>query len=228
MLKEVDNNQKIVIVDDDIIFLEDLKNKLLLNGYSNIICLNNIDDFIQYLTNLNDPDIIILDIFFGSENILRFKNSQISELLIDQNIIFITSSEDANIYEQTQDFENSYIIIKPFHFYTIDRLIQNLIKNQSKVVIKDGRKKHYIDKNEVICFEVNGNYSVLKTNLKQYVFKKSLKQIFNLYPNLDLVQIHRNFAVPKFKIQLINFREKYIIVDNVRLPLSYSFRENLE
>lgn len=220
-------NNKIVIIDDDDIFSEDLKFKLLSNGYRDVERISNIKLFTTYLNNLETPDILLLDVFFGSETIFGLE-SNFAEVLKNQNIIFITNSEDEAIYEQIQEFENSYIIIKPFHFYTIDRLIQNILKNQTKLLIKDGRKKHFIDRNEVICFEVNGNYSVMKTQLKQYVFKKSLKQIFQLYPNLDLVQVHRNFAVPKFKIQQINFREKYIIVENTKIPLSYSFKENLE
>ncbi|MBK8721368.1 MAG: response regulator [Saprospiraceae bacterium] len=226
MQSDISEAQRIIIVDDDDIFSEDLKNKLNVNGYSNVVIKPNFIEFINDLENLDDTDIIILDIIFGVENILNLPNN-IKEQLKKLNIIFITSSEDSNIYEKIQDFEDSFFIIKPFHFYTIDRLIQSLIKNQTKILIKDGRKKYYIDKIEIICFEVNGNYSVLKTRSKQYVYKKSLKQIFIMFHNLDLVQVHRNFAVPKSKIQLINFREKYLIIDGINIPLSYKYKEYL-
>ncbi len=224
MQSDISEARRIIIVDDDDIFSEDLKNKLNVNGYSNVVIKPNFIEFINDLENLDDTDIIILDIIFGVENILNLPNKNIKELLKGMNIIFITSSEDSNIYEKIKDFEDSFFIIKPFHFYTIDRLIQSLIKNQTKILIKDGRKKYYIDKIEIICFEVNGNYSVLKTRSKQYVYKKSLKQIFIMFHNLDLVQVHRNFAVPKSKIQLINFREKYLIIDGINIPLSYKYK----
>lgn len=227
MQSDISEAQRIIIVDDDDIFSEDLKNKLNVNGYSNVVIKPNFIEFINDLENLDDTDIIILDIIFGVENILNLPNKNIKELLKGMNIIFITSSEDSNIYEKIKDFEDSFFIIKPFHFYTIDRLIQSLIKNQTKILIKDGRKKYYIDKIEIICFEVNGNYSVLKTRSKQYVYKKSLKQIFIMFHNLDLVQVHRNFAVPKSKIQLINFREKYLIIDGINIPLSYKYKKYL-
>lgn len=219
--------KSIILVDDDDIFSEDLKNKLNINGYSNVDIKSDFKDFINNLENLDDTDIIILDIIFGVDNILNLPNNNIKEQLKKLNIIFITSSEDSNIYKKTQEFEDSFFIIKPFHFFTIDRLIQSLIKNQTKILIKDGRKKYYIDKIEIICFEVNGNYSVLKTRSKQYVYKKSLKQIFIMFHNLDLVQVHRNFAVPKSKIQLINFREKYLIIDGINIPLSYKYKKYL-
>ena len=227
MQSDISEAQRIIIVDDDDIFSEDLKNKLNVNGYSNVVIKPNFIEFINDLENLDDTDIIILDIIFGVENILNLPNKNIKELLKGMNIIFITSSEDSNIYEKIKDFEDSFFIIKPFHFYTIDRLIQSLIKNQTKILIKDGRKKYYIDKIEIICFEVHGNYSVLKTRSKQYVYKKSLKQIFIMFHNLDLVQVHRNFAVPKSKIQLINFREKYLIIDGINIPLSYKYKKYL-
>ena len=227
MQSDISEAQRIIIVDDDDIFSEDLKNKLNVNGYSNVIIKSDFKEFINDLESLDDTDIIILDIIFGVENILNLPNNNIKEQLKKLNIIFITSSEDSNIYEKIKDFEDSFFIIKPFHFYTIDRLIQSLIKNQTKILIKDGRKKYYIDKIEIICFEVNGNYSVLKTRSKQYVYKKSLKQIFIMFHNLDLVQVHRNFAVPKSKIQLINFREKYLIIDGINIPLSYKYKKYL-
>ena len=227
MQSDISEARRIIIVDDDDIFSEDLKNKLNVNGYSNVIIKSDFKEFINDLENLDDTDIIILDIIFGVENILNLPNNNIKALLKGLNIIFITSSEDSNIYKKIQEFEDSFFIIKPFHFFTIDRLIQSLIKNQTKILIKDGRKKYYIDKIEIICFEVNGNYSVLKTRSKQYVYKKSLKQIFIMFHNLDLVQVHRNFAVPKSKIQLINFREKYLIIDGINIPLSYKYKKYL-
>jgi DNA-binding LytR/AlgR family response regulator len=226
MQSDISEAQRIIIVDDDEIFSEDLKNKLNVNGYSNVDIKSDFKEFINNLENLDDTDIIILDIIFGVENILNLPNN-IKEQLKKLDIIFITSSEDSNIYEKIQEFEDSFFIIKPFHFYTIDRLIQSLIKKQTKILIKDGRKKYFIDKIEIICFEVHGNYSVLKTRSKQYVYKKSLKQIFIMFHNLDLVQVHRNFAVPKSKIQLINFREKYLIIDGINIPLSYKYKDYL-
>lgn len=219
---------KIVIVDDDEIFAVDLMNKLTSNGYSDVQLLTNVEGLVAFLDNQEFPAIVILDIFLGTENILSSDKHNLAELLKNQNVIFITSSEEASIYEQTQQYENSYIIIKPFHFYTIDRLIKNLIKSQTKLFIKDGSKRHQIDRTEIIYFEVKGNYTILKTISKQYVFKKSLQQMFPLFSNLDLIQIHRNFAVVKSKIKLINFRDKYLIVDDVRLPLSYKYKHHLQ
>ena len=227
MQSDISEARRIIIVDDDDIFSEDLKNKLNVNGYSNVIIKSDFKEFINDLESLDDTDIIILDIIFGVENILNLPNNNIKALLKGMNIIFITSSEDSNIYEKIKGFEDSFFIIKPFHFFTIDRLILSLIKNQTKILIKDGRKKYYINKNEIIYFEVHGNYSILKTKSKQYVYKKSLKLIFKMFHYLDLVQVHRNFAVPKSKIQLVNFREKYLTIDNNNIPLSYNYKKNL-
>ncbi len=215
----------ILLVDDDVVFTEELKNMLNTNGYNVVNTLTNIEDFIKYLKEQPLPDVIILDVFLGSDNILYSSKIDLFELLKDQNVIFITCSEDETIYNRVKHKENSFFIIKPFHFFTLDRIICNLLRDQAKVLIKDGRKKYYVDKNQILCFEVKGNYSVMRTPDKQFVFKKSLRQILHIFDNLDLIQVHRNYVVPRSRINQTNFREKYLVIESIKIPLSGKYKD---
>ena len=115
----------IFIVDDDVIFVELLKRKLLLKGQKNIIICNNAETFINSITNTTN--LVFLDYNIGNTNgikILQKINKQIPLC----RIIMLSSHDEQEIIDQALELGVEKYIIKGNILMNseIDAVINNL------------------------------------------------------------------------------------------------------
>lgn len=223
------NMNKILIIEDDYSFSNYLNSSLHKLGYEDIIICNSTIEARKHISE-NDISIILLDIFLFQENTIAFAHS-ISEENIP--IIFMTQSEDIVIYNQLKDIQNSSFIVKPFHYFTIDRSIKILFKESTKTnlqknVIKDGRKRFVMNYSDILWIKVEGNYCFIKTKEKQFVFKKSLAQIKELIPPNQFIQVHRNYLIPISEISKINLQENNLNIHDDFIPISRRYKSNIQ
>ena len=226
---------QILIIEDDFTFSNYLQTSLKQLDYKEIYICNNTEDAKKIISN-HDISIILLDIFLFNENTIDFA-LKISKEKIP--IIFMTQSEDISIYNQLKDIPNSNFLVKPFHFFTIDRSIKLLLKefkeskestkdHIQKNVIKDGRKRFVMNYSDILWIKVEGNYSFIKTKDKQFVFKKSLAQIKEMIPPNQFIQVHRNYLIPISEISKINLQENNLNIHDDFIPISRRYKSNIQ
>ena len=72
--------------------------------------------------------------------------------------------------------------------------------------------------------EVDGNYCVYHFINKRIAIKNSLVKILNENKlNSPLIQIHRNFAVNKFKISNLNKKDSWLELNEIRIPIGATY-----
>ncbi len=104
--------KKIMIVEDEIIIAEDIKNRLTKLGYVVSSVVSSGEEAIQK-TNENKPDLILMDIVFDSkmDGIEAAKNIR---SFLDIPVVYLTAYGDEKTLERAKVTEPYGYIIKPF------------------------------------------------------------------------------------------------------------------
>jgi len=99
----------IFIIDDDKIFAESLRRKLLVKGFSNIKVCHTADCFINDLEIT--PELVFLDYHIGDDNGIDILQ-KIKLIIPSCNIIMVSSVQDINIIDKARSFGIKDYIIK--------------------------------------------------------------------------------------------------------------------
>jgi CheY-like chemotaxis protein len=107
-----DLNNKILIVEDDVIISQIIELQLIKLGYNVSGKAANGQDAIT-LTNKTNPDAIIMDIFLDG-NMDGIEAAKIIREKLNIPIIFLTGYSDDNILERIRTIQSAQFILKPF------------------------------------------------------------------------------------------------------------------
>jgi CheY-like chemotaxis protein len=107
-----DINNKILIVEDDVIISQIIELQLIKLGYNVSGKAANGQDAIT-LTNKTNPNAIFMDIFLDG-NMDGIEAAKIIREKFNIPIIFITGYSDDNILERIRTIQSAQFILKPF------------------------------------------------------------------------------------------------------------------
>ena len=99
----------IFIIDDDKIFAESLKRKLLIKGFSNIKVCHTADCFINDLEIT--PELVFLDYQIGDSSGMDILQ-KVKSIIPSDNIVMVSSVESINIIDEAKSFGIKNYIIK--------------------------------------------------------------------------------------------------------------------
>lgn len=120
----------IILVDDDFIFLEMLKESLIDNQDYNIIAFQSGEDCLKQM-HLN-PDVIVLDYFLNSEN-PNAKNGleilkEIHKINPKSKVIILSGQEDGNlVYDFVRENATNYVVKDDNAFENVKKAIENIV-----------------------------------------------------------------------------------------------------
>jgi two-component system, LytTR family, response regulator LytT len=213
---------KILIVEDEVLIAEDLKDILKTFGLKKI---EMVHDKVSALENLrlNKPDIAILDIRMEKE----LDGLEIGEFIQNNYklpFIFITAHSDIEMIKKIIKTKPVGYITKPFKksdlFANINLAIEQLTTN-NKLFIKDGYSTHVININEILCIESEGNYINIFTSSKKYLSRQNMESILIDLDSSDFLKIHRSYIINLNKVK--KYSSKEVIIDEITLPISKTF-----
>ncbi|MEM9895436.1 MAG: response regulator [Bacteroidota bacterium] len=237
------NKVRILIVEDELIIAEDMKDILEDLGYL-VVGITADEQEAKRMLVATEPDLAILDITLG-------KNQSGLEVasFINQNIfipfIFCTSYADKSTVTKAKDLHPNGYLIKPFDrddlYSAIEIALSNFsIKpepdNQSEeinnlimkdaIFIKDGNIYKKVTFSEIAWVNPDGNYSFvhLKGGSK-FVVRMPLKDFHAQLPKDRFLRTHRSYIVNVEHISAINSNN--VFVDGNEIPLGKSFRDIL-
>lgn len=178
-------------------------------------------------------DVIISDVFTkkratGLELLEKMKNNIIP-------VILITQSHNPEVYQEAKEYPNIQYLIKPFHPFTLQSIIENAIiySRQDKDSSLNTRyiflkgKSDNTDKirfDEILFLETDGNYCFIHILNKKYILKKSLNKILQQDLDDNFTRIHHRFAVSKHHIQKVKLHSLEI-TGKIELPIGKSFKK---
>lgn len=218
----MNNSIKILIVDDEVLIAEYIKDILEENGYSNIKTANTVDEA-NKIINKFSPQIILLDINIegNQEGIMIAKS-------IDQKIpiIFLTAQNDIETITKALQTKPESYLTKPIKVPDLLASI-NLcqIKHQKKhAIIRNGYRDEIVELNDILYITSEKNYIDIHTLNRKYSIRKSLANFLDEL-STDFVQIHRSIVVNKKHIQ--SKSSNRVLINNIELPISRNFTFNL-
>ncbi|WP_298474707.1 LytTR family DNA-binding domain-containing protein [uncultured Maribacter sp.] len=168
--------------------------------------------FIQKLQNKNFP--VVITTAYNQYAIKALKNEAIDYLLkpID-----------------TDDLKETIVKIKKFNYnnYTsnkLEKILLNFNANniQKKITINTDGKLVFLESDEILYAESDGNYSTLfLTDGNKLVLTKKLKEVNELLPQETFFRIHNSYIINLNKIKEFLKTDGYVILkSNHKIPVS--------
>lgn len=215
----------IILIDDDIKFLNIFKNKVKIYA-KKIFSDVNIDTSVDFSTLENN----IYSIYFLDINLINENGIEVAKKIKQNNpqakIIFTTSKN--NLMHES-------IFIQPFYFIRKSDLENDIAT--AFVLIKDYfvKKKFYSFKYEseniniciddIILCEINDHLTTIYTSSKKYYLYKSLKELMSELNSSAIIQINRKQCI---NLSHITKEKKNILyLDNMfEVKIGNKFKNN--
>jgi two-component system response regulator LytT len=225
----MENNFKILIVDDEVLLAEFLKDELIALGYSNIKLAHNKSQAINRIIEFN-PDLILLDIRLKTER----EGIEIGEEINNTfkiPFIYITAHSDKDIVTQAIATKPVGYITKPFKQSDVFAAV-NLVETQKEefseqfFVFKDGYDTIKISVSDIYYVKSDDNYIQIFMSDKKYTIRNTLEWFKENTPPEFFHQTHRSYVVNITKITKTT--SKSVFVNNTEIPVSRGNKINLK
>ncbi len=212
----MNKNIKILIVEDEVLIAGFIEETLNDSNYLNTKISYNYEDALSEMHHFS-PDIILMDINLNG-------HQTGIELSVNKNlnasVIFLTGQHDSiTMHKALSTTPDSYLT-KPIKradlFAAINLAV--LKKESLTFTFKDGHNTVYLNYNEILYVNADGNYLQIHTDTKKYTIRRSLTDILKDLPDAIFKQIHRSYVVNSHKITRKS--KGKIFLGNIELPLS--------
>ncbi len=210
---------KILIVEDQILIANHIKNILTDSDFNNIEMVHNTDDATKVIGIFN-PDIILLDINLqGKQNGIEWAKEQ----EINSQIIFITGQIEKETMLKAFQVNPVTYLTKPVKKTDLIAAIELAkIKNKiNYVIIKNGFDEVKVNFDDILFLKSDKNYIDIQLTNKIITIRNTLD---NFYKELDadvFCRIHRSYVVNKSKVT--QKKSSSILIKNYELPISRNF-----
>lgn len=236
----MDDDTKILIVEDDMIIGANLSLQLCNLGYEVSGILARGEEAIEHVSK-NTPDIILLDINLrGALN--GIETAIAIQKLADIPIIYLTANSDEKTFERAKVTRPKAFIAKPFNKLSLQRTIALVVEQLNKgektepeapglqvlndrIFVRHHGKMEKLLFNDIRYIEADRNYCTVVTVAKKYVLSSTLKVLEEKLPHSIFIRVHRSYMVNISKLDVVT--DKYIEIDRKVIPISKSHKEHL-
>ncbi len=212
---------KILIVDDEVLIAEFLKDVLTGLGYAQLMLAHNRRQAIIQLEEFK-PDLVLLDIRMKEE----LEGIQIAERINQEfkiPFIYITAQSDKEIIGKALSTKPAGYITKPFKqadVFAAIRLVEENAESSSEkfLVFKDGYDTIKLSVDDVLYAKSNDNYIDVYTTTKKYTLRYTLDWLCENTPDGMFHRTHRSAVVNITKITRAT--SKSVFIGEVEIPVS--------
>lgn len=210
---------RVLIVEDEVIVAEDISMRLQNMGYEIVALVDTGKDALNLLSQ-NEVDLVLLDICLIGEMDGITTAERIRESY-ELPIIYLTSLSDQSTVKRAQLTKPSAYMLKPFNERELQIAIDMAIANFSEgkivenptlaiekmpveegqyfsnrsIFVKEQMKYHRLDLEDILWAEASGNYTILKTEEKEYLFTLNLSKLEERLTSPSFIRTHRSFFV---------------------------------
>ena len=235
---------KILIVEDDISFALELEMILDEIGYQIMATVDNSAEALDVIFS-KEPDLILMDIDIKG----ALSGTEIGQKIKHLNIpiIFITSFDNREKYEDARQSNMAAYLIKPTNQFTlqstIDLIVQKITENnnqqteqkeddknifQTAVFVKKNKTYHKVSLEKIQYAEAAGNYTVLYVGKEKFISNLRFKNLEDLFPPHLFLKVHRSYMMNINYFSSINVDENTIKMENdYVIPVSRSNKQLL-
>ncbi len=232
---------KILIVEDDLLISESLKDILKMLGHTVVGAAESADEAIA-ICNEEIPELALLDIQISGD----LDGVELAELLRDQfdiPFIFTTAYANNETIARAKDKGPFGYLVKPYGVKEVNAAIQvakasfDRLKSAeekasalSKIVednifLKVDSKLIKVKIEDILFIEAKGDYALFKTKQKGYIVHTTIKHVEQRLSDYNFQKVHRSFIVNIPKI--IDIEESNLLIEDKVIPISRANKEAL-
>jgi two-component system response regulator LytT len=212
---------KILIVEDEILIAEHIKDYLVGFGFSQVFMAHTKKLAIQVMDHIS-PDLILLDLHLQEPK----DGLEIAKMIDEKGeppYIFITANADMLIIQEAIHTRATSYITKPVKKADLFASIQIALKSKDKpetdfLLIKDSNTNLKLDFDEILYIEGNSNYINIFTKTQKVVTRQSLEWAELELPGNQFMRIHRSYIVNLRAVQRTN--AKSVFIGEMEVPIS--------
>lgn len=229
---------KILIVEDQALYADQLEMLIDKLGYAHLATVDNSTDALM-VVNRQAPDLILMDIHIrGTHDGIELADLIHQDKLVP--IIFITSLQDDLTFARASRTQPVHFLLKPFNNIQLQRAIELTVSklhetepastkmeewendffSDKHFFIKTRQRLEKVAINEVLYIESDGHYTQVHTAHKKFLVRLSTTKLIQKLPETLFVQTHRSFYVNTQKVQSVDLEESIILVGDQQIPLS--------
>lgn len=236
----MDENTRILIVEDDMIIAANLSLQLSNLGYEVTGIESRGEEAVGH-ASANAPDIILMDI-----NLKGKLNGIETVSIIQKNhdipVIYLTANSDETTFAQAKETHPYAFISKPFSKLDLQRtiaLVCGRIKDkktiresrpdieilEDRIFVRHKGKMTKLLLEDILYIEADRNYCTVKSNSGTYVLASTLKTMEEKLPKSDFIRVHRSYMVNISKLDVV--ADQHLEINRKVIPLSKSHKEFL-
>ena len=238
----------ILIVEDEILIAQDVKEILEEVGYKNVFRAKNYKQATEIMETQN-IDLVLLDINLNDEatgiDLAHYINrhKQIP-------IIYITSYSDSATIANVKQTMPAAFLLKPYskalllaaieialfnyaskinaaeksEEYT-NNAVENDVVINKHLLVKENYHFIKIPLEEILWFESDKNYIEVKTLQKKYIIRSSLKRLLEQLPSADFVKCYKQFIINIRHAK--SFTSDAVLIHGYQIPISRNTQEEV-
>lgn len=216
------SNFKILVVDDEVLIAEFLKDELKALGYNNIALAHNHTQCIKQIEEFC-PELVLLDIRMKNEREGIEIAGEINEKY-KIPFIFITAHSDKEILKQALATKPAGYITKPIKQIDVYAAVQLVESNKEEditekfIVVKDGYSEIKIMLDTILYVQSDDNYIHIYTTSKKHTVRNSLEWFKDNTPYEMFHRTHRSYLVNLLKITKSS--SKCVFINDIEIPVS--------
>ena len=232
----------ILIVEDEVLFAEDISQLLKEEGHTVCGVANNPIQALQ-LMKTEYPDIILMDINLNHE----IDGIQLIKLIKEDYknpFIFMSAYSDQKIIDRAKKTKPWGYVLKPINekelLITIELVLFKItsrsqgsdsetLKNEHAadeyLFLKRNNQRHKIYLADIQWVEAESNYSVIITEDGSFTASLTLKKLEEKINFGQLLRVHRKYLVNLDKVDVI--ATDYVVINGSEVPIGNSYRAEL-
>jgi DNA-binding LytR/AlgR family response regulator len=238
------DNINVLIIEDTPEQSEALSIVLLANNYNVVGVASSYTDALKLFYE-KPIDIIVIDVFLdGKPDGITFAETINIIPNASKPFVFLTSSQDRQIFERAKLTKPFSFLMKPFNeleiLYALEMAVEKFYEQQNVFLSEDQdtvisndflfiKKKNALKKvaiNDIIYIEVEDRYCNIITENEKFVILISLTKISALLDANTFIRTHRNIMVNAAKIEEIILADNLVVLKGGhKVNLSNSYKD---
>lgn len=207
---------KILIIEDQVLIANHIKNILNDNDYSNLELAYNLKDATQKLESFK-PDILLLDINVNGQDsgIIWAK-----ENLTNQAVIFITGQTELETMKRALEIQPLSYLTKPVKEIDLIAAIHLAIDKIKKnyIIVKDGYDEVKLLFSDILFLKSDKNYIDIQLKNNKITIRSTLDSIQTELDTDIFCKVHRSYIINK---EMITKKSSNSVkIENFEIPIS--------
>lgn len=222
-------NLNILIIEDELLIAEMLKELLIELGYNIIDIAKDYATAVKSLEIYPEINFAFIDINLNSDknglDIAEILNSSFTRV----DFIFLTSYSDTRTVQEAISKKPESYLVKPFTksdlFIALEIYKSKNTTLSQTIEIKDGQLNIKVNHDAILWVKSENIYLEIKTKLKTYIIRKSLDRFLETLNNSNFIKIHRSYIINTKQINSIN--KQFVFINEQKIPISRSHYDKL-